>query len=196
LLIIMTPHVVRDKDELDAFRYAESERMSWCLADVLELYGNVQMTSRPGNWCPCGGCGDCRVCRGNSPAPIIFPDTNPAGMMGPVEMNPAIEPVLIEPVPEPEPSSQGTPVLPPTPSDNSSIRTPSTNIMQAGNGNTGQASRPAFSGPAGQPAQFPAMATTYEGVDSQPWPAPNGNAGGWQKGVVQATARRLPPEPN
>ncbi len=88
LLIILTPHVIRSDDDLDRIRMAESERMSWCLADVMSLYGDVGFSARPGDWC------DCRT-----EVPLIFPDANPTG---------------IESVPAPMPAAGGEPdsVLP------------------------------------------------------------------------------------
>ncbi len=39
LLIILTPRVVRNEEDLDRLKQAEAARMSWCLADVHELHG-------------------------------------------------------------------------------------------------------------------------------------------------------------
>ena len=36
LLIIMTPHIVRNEADADAIKRAEAARMSWCLGDVVE----------------------------------------------------------------------------------------------------------------------------------------------------------------
>jgi hypothetical protein len=195
LLVIMTPHVIRNQEELDAFRYTESERMSWCLADVMEVYGGINVTSRPGAWCPCGGCGDCNICRANTSTPVIFPDTNPSGTMQPTEMNSVVEPVQIEPVPEPVPSEQEGLRLPPAPVD-SSMQAAPTRVMHAAAKPAGRESGVANSSL--QPAQFSAMTAGYDGSDTasntRPWPQPN--AGTWQTGQPQATARRLPPGPN
>ncbi len=88
LLIILTPHIIRSDEDLDRVRLAESERMSWCLADVMSLYGDVGLSSRPGNWCDC-----------LADVPTIFPDANPTG---------------VEPVPTPVPAGDGQiqPMLP------------------------------------------------------------------------------------
>jgi type II secretory pathway component GspD/PulD (secretin) len=76
LLIILTPHVIRSDDDLDRIRMAESERMSWCLADVMSLYGDVGLSARPGSWCDC-----------DTEVPLIFPDANPTGIeSGPAPM--------------------------------------------------------------------------------------------------------------
>ena len=78
LLIIMTPYVVRDNDEdqIASINYAESERMSWCLADVVDLYGDVGLSARPGWWCE----GEWQRFRR---APVIFPAVNPTGLEPP-----------------------------------------------------------------------------------------------------------------
>ncbi|MCY2988536.1 MAG: hypothetical protein NTY19_11815 [Planctomycetota bacterium] len=94
LLIVMTPHVIRSDDEVDLIRTAETERMSWCLSDVTEVYGNVGFSARPGCWCGSGKPG----CRCHVATPLVFPDENPSGL---------------EPVPTP--ASAGTPDLVPTP---------------------------------------------------------------------------------
>jgi hypothetical protein len=87
-LIILTPHIIRSDDDFDKIRMAESERMSWCLSDVMSLYGDVGLSARPGNWCTCV-----------SDLPTIYPDANPTG---------------IETVPAPLPAYDGPfqPVVP------------------------------------------------------------------------------------
>ncbi len=44
LLIVMTPHLIQTQDDLDYTLMSETERMSWCLADVVNLYGDVGFT--------------------------------------------------------------------------------------------------------------------------------------------------------
>lgn len=41
LLIIMTPHVVRNQGDMERLKQAEFARMSWCEADVFEIHGDV-----------------------------------------------------------------------------------------------------------------------------------------------------------
>jgi len=41
LLIIMTPKIIRGQEDLDAVNSEEFSRMSWCLSDVVEMYGDV-----------------------------------------------------------------------------------------------------------------------------------------------------------
>ena len=122
LLIVMTPHVVRDDDEVDAIRIAESERMSWCLADVAEIYGNVGFSGRPGEWCdsvrPGGRC---------QSMPLVFPDENPSGL---------------EPVPTPasagmpEPAPLSAPVTDPPQARNFRSQRPLPAMANGAQGNT------------------------------------------------------------
>lgn len=68
LLIVMTPRVIYGTDdEYDEIKRSESERMSWCLADVGELYGPVGFSARPVTGTPC------------SQPLVVFPYENPAG---------------------------------------------------------------------------------------------------------------------
>lgn len=67
LLIFLTPHIVHsgEVEQVDWINATESERMSWCLADVIEMHGNVGLSpGRPGVWSP-------KEC------PVIFPDGAP-----------------------------------------------------------------------------------------------------------------------
>jgi hypothetical protein len=69
LLIIMTPHIIRNEADADWLRQVESDRMSWCLADVIEMHGNAGLSGGYGLWGP-------------SDSPVIFPDVDPTGMGG------------------------------------------------------------------------------------------------------------------
>ncbi|MCL4207670.1 MAG: hypothetical protein KJ000_34740 [Pirellulaceae bacterium] len=70
LLIVLTPRVIHGNEdqEIDWIKYAETERMSWCLADVAQMYDTNGMTARPGLWCDCPD------------MVTIYPDTCPTGM--------------------------------------------------------------------------------------------------------------------
>jgi type II secretory pathway component GspD/PulD (secretin) len=190
LLIILTPRIIGEEEELDAIRYAESERMSWCLADVVELYGAVGMSARPGDWCRCG---TCDVCRGHA-APVIFPDTNPAGIIQPV-IEP--QPTPVETFPGPEDSLLQPPI-------NSSSAYPPTTPT----GGMANVRQPVY-GPV-QPGRtmnpYPAVTTGYDGSDSASAapaafvPAATGPVETDSKPAAPtapaaAGARRLPPGP-
>ena len=73
LLIILTPHVVRNPSEADRLRQIEAARMSWCAADVHALHGDPAFCRR----------GECPACNANMP--VFYPDLDPAGM-SPVPM--------------------------------------------------------------------------------------------------------------
>jgi type II secretion system protein D len=50
LLIIMTPHIVLNDDNVETLKQVEASRMSWCLADVEKLCGNVGLRNRGDHW--------------------------------------------------------------------------------------------------------------------------------------------------
>lgn len=102
LLIIMTPHVIRKNDEPQnaQIRLAESERMSWCLADVAEVYGEAGLSARPGWWCD-------GQWQSQHTTPVIFPTEDPMGLEA--TPTPAEEEAGLQLPPLPvQPSSQGT----------------------------------------------------------------------------------------
>jgi hypothetical protein len=85
LLIIMTPHVVRTKDEADKIKQVEAARMNWCLSDVIELSGNTELRPRSGDW-------------SDKETEVIYPDVNPrAEKLSPADAKPSAP----EPIPTP-----------------------------------------------------------------------------------------------
>lgn len=78
LLIILTPHVVRNGEDADRIKQLESSRMSWCLADVERIHGECQICRR----------GDCEHCQVDTR--VIYPDQDPGaeGLQLPFEMIP------------------------------------------------------------------------------------------------------------
>jgi type II secretion system protein D len=66
LLIIMTPHIVATQEDVDWINYTETERMSWCLSDVMEITRDSHLFGSDGAF-------------GDKQAPVIFPDDDPAG---------------------------------------------------------------------------------------------------------------------
>ena len=71
LLVVMTPRVINynDPNKLDMIKQVESSRMSWCLADILNIYGDVGLSEGNGLWGPAA-------------SPVIYPDVNPTGDVG------------------------------------------------------------------------------------------------------------------
>lgn len=65
LLMILTPHVMKSDEEVDWHTYSESERMSWCLADVMEMYDAPVLSGGHGGFA--------------TETPVIYPDQNPTG---------------------------------------------------------------------------------------------------------------------
>ncbi|CAK9101165.1 Secretin GspD 2 (General secretion pathway protein D 2) (GspD) (GspD-beta secretin) (Type II secretion system protein D 2) (T2SS protein D) [Durusdinium trenchii] len=69
LLIVLTPHVVRDEADAERIRQIESARMHWCMADVVKLHGDGTVCHR----------GDCVHCQNGGE--VIYPDGMPVEMM-------------------------------------------------------------------------------------------------------------------
>src|SRR5690606_29559315 len=55
LLVILTPMLVTGEEDLDYVKATESGRMSWCLADVVEMHGDVGLSGGYGLWGPATG---------------------------------------------------------------------------------------------------------------------------------------------
>ncbi len=87
LLIIMTPYIVRKAEDANELNQIEAQRMSWCLADVVDVHGDVGFIS--------GGAGP-----GPGSAQVIYPDRTPT---------------IAEPLPEWNESLQQAPL--PQPAD-------------------------------------------------------------------------------
>jgi general secretion pathway protein D len=105
LLIIMTPHIIKGDEDVDRIKFLESDRMSWCLADVVEMHGNVGLSGGHGLWGP-------------AKAPVIFPDLDPSGELVPTPADTLGNPRLMLPD---QSSNQFNPgFVPPAPA----LRTP------------------------------------------------------------------------
>jgi general secretion pathway protein D len=50
LLIILTPHVVRTKEDAEMVKQVEAARMNWCLADVRKIHGYSGLRGRDADW--------------------------------------------------------------------------------------------------------------------------------------------------
>ncbi|MFH1919128.1 MAG: secretin N-terminal domain-containing protein [Planctomycetota bacterium] len=68
LLIILTPHVITNEEDAERIKQAEAARMSWCLADVVELNGPIGVHDDR----------DASAWRGEGE--VIYPDLNPRGL--------------------------------------------------------------------------------------------------------------------
>jgi len=65
LLIIMTPHIVKNEEDAERVKRAEIARMHWCLADVIEIHGDSGLRGRSDEW-------------SDSETTTIYPDLTPS----------------------------------------------------------------------------------------------------------------------
>lgn len=68
LLIILTPYIVSEDEDYEMIKMMESERMNWCLGDVVSLDGERGLM----------GAG-CMFCAND--VPVLFPDEDPSGSL-------------------------------------------------------------------------------------------------------------------
>lgn len=124
LLVILTPRIIQTDDDYEMLKQVESSRMSWCLADILNMHGDVGLSGGNGLWGP-------------ARSPVIYPDLQPTIIYEPgmvpngtipleeIEVPDPYGPSVIESIP----LGQGNPVVPaPTkaPQLNSNAATQST----------------------------------------------------------------------
>jgi type II secretion system protein D len=66
LLVVMTPRIINynNEEKLEMIKQVESSRMSYCLADVLNIHGDVGLSPGNGLWGPAA-------------SPVIYPDLQP-----------------------------------------------------------------------------------------------------------------------
>jgi hypothetical protein len=64
LLIIMSPHIVRNEAEMDAIKQAEAAKISWCLGDVVKIHGDAGLRGRTDDW-------------SDSETQVVYPDAKP-----------------------------------------------------------------------------------------------------------------------
>jgi type II secretory pathway component GspD/PulD (secretin) len=143
LIVIMTPRLINpnDSDKLDMLKQVETSRMSWCMADILNIHGDVGLSPGNGLWGPAA-------------SPVIFPDLQPSAEFDPIQ-NPNLlmgepegMPSLIQEVPvmsepgagrtflrnSPDGTNNGPAVNTALPIQNSSYQLPPANGQQMANG--------------------------------------------------------------
>lgn len=64
LMVILTPRIIQTDEDYEMLKTIESSRMSWCLADVLNLHGDVGLSGGNGLWGP-------------ARSAMIYPDLQP-----------------------------------------------------------------------------------------------------------------------
>jgi type II secretion system protein D len=89
MLIILSPHIVKNPAEAEKLRKMEEGRMHWCLGDVNEVNGPVGFSSK----------------QGVQPTPVVYPDSNPRGKLPPIPDPDIKEPQVLD-----ETSSEPIPV--------------------------------------------------------------------------------------
>ncbi|MDR3182423.1 MAG: hypothetical protein LBT89_05780 [Planctomycetaceae bacterium] len=50
LLIVMTPTIIRSREDMELLKQQETSRMQWCINDVVKLTGNTSMRLRSDEW--------------------------------------------------------------------------------------------------------------------------------------------------
>ena len=84
LMIIMTPHIIESDEDYEWIKAMETERMSWCLADIVNLHGDVGLQGPNPLFC----CDN---------LPVIYPHNNPIGIeMGPVPVEESLGPPPVQ----------------------------------------------------------------------------------------------------
>ena len=118
LMIIMTPHIVESDEDYEWVKAMESERMSWCLADIVNIHGDVGFQGPNPLFC----CDN---------LPVIYPHNNPVGLeVGPMPVDEGAPPPVYFNESEGEELFNVQPVVPsglqaePTPRPNESAGGP------------------------------------------------------------------------
>ena len=87
LLIVLTPYLLDNENDVELANQVEYDRMHWCLSDVLELHGTLGY----------GAGGTPLQTIPGETTPLIYPDANPSGHVAP-------------PAGGPNPPPHGTPI--------------------------------------------------------------------------------------
>ncbi len=66
LLIVLTPYIISEDDDYEMIKMLESQRMNWCLGDVISIDGDRGLQG--------AGCLFC-----SDDVPVLFPDSDPSG---------------------------------------------------------------------------------------------------------------------
>ncbi len=97
LVVIMTPHIIRSEAEAEALKQTEVSRLSWCLADVIELQGEGGLRGRSDDW-------------SDAETRVIYPDLDPSGETLIAPQGPVKKPEIV-PAPPSPPGEHG--IVPP-----------------------------------------------------------------------------------
>jgi general secretion pathway protein D len=121
LLIILTPRVVASEEDAELINQMESDRMNWCLCDVLELQDNVGFRARGDEW-------------SDAETTTIYPNLDPLTepVPGAVDDAQPAEEAAREPMPSGarEPTNQAPTIAPPVDNQTSYYRPPTVQGVQ------------------------------------------------------------------
>jgi hypothetical protein len=95
LMVILTPRIIQTDEDYENLKQIESSRMSWCLADVVNLHGDVGLSGGNGLWGPARG----GMMYPDRPA-IKVPDRAPVDLNNNYPMYGSEVPGVVIPVPE------------------------------------------------------------------------------------------------
>jgi hypothetical protein len=107
LLIIMTPRILRTKEDADMLKQVESARMSWCLADVIKVHGESGLRGRNAEWT-------------DAETTVVYPDFAPEMLEGQIHgsaeeiLGPAPGGARMTPPTSPPPSAIPPAAIPPS----------------------------------------------------------------------------------
>jgi len=93
LLIIMTPHIVRNETEAESLKQMEVSRLNWCLADVIALQGEGNLRRRSDEW-------------PDAETKVVYPDLDPGGDALTAPEGAIMEPEVV-PTPQALPPGRG-----------------------------------------------------------------------------------------
>jgi len=157
LLIIMTPHIIRNQAEADSLKRAEAAKMSWCLNDVTAIYGEAGLRRRTDEWT-------------DGEVPVIYPDSGPL----PVNRQPAGPEAIPAPTSQPAGPAKPAPQAP-APSAGGAVAPPLTPPVAAPLPSDPSAAVNRWPGPQqvqyGAPPQGPMPGVQPVNYQPQPWQA-------------------------
>jgi hypothetical protein len=173
LLIIMTPYVVQNEEQSEWLNQRETERMSWCIADVVNIHGPVNVSGNPAF--------------NMGPTDLIFPDADPTAPQ-PTPATPPLPGLGVPPGVPPTPllTPPGLPLLPPPPGGlGLQIPPPPSPQISTRRGAGPPASEPRLQQPAIEPV-LPPLGTQARWMPSPPQLLPPPMPASWGQGVAPA----------
>ncbi len=164
LLIILTPHIISNREDVERIKQDEADRMHWCLADVNSMQGET-------------GIREHRYPDFDAPTPVIYPDSNPRGVLieefeiqGPHRAQPPLPGTPFPKTTGPTGPSPGYPVLRNSPFENRPLHVPFPQPPAApAMGNPGEVRPTGYSTGVYSPS---ATRLPYAGPEPSPNPAP------------------------